>query len=449
MAASMLFRRLQPWRLCDSLSAEHRAGLFGIGWSGLAQLATLSIRLASNLILTRLLAPEVYGLLGSALAVLTTLEWLSDLGIQPALVRHPQGMTPDFLSTGWSMGISRGVGISILASVLAWPLALLYRQPEWAGVLLVLALRPFLMALRSPGIPVLRRGLHYRALFIDEVAQTAVGTVVALLLALWLHSVWAVVGGTLAGAVTAVVVSYLLTPFRPRWNWDPSAATGIYELGHQVFFNTLVMALLLSLPQLLGLRFVDAVEFGYYTVAFTLATVAESLLTRGCDVYFAMLSRMKDGPGRLAWHRTISHRVALLGMPMGALLVLLGPLVIRQLYDPRYAPAGVLFAVLIARLMLRVFGQVQFQLLLVTAQVRLATRAYVVAVVVQVACLFAFVPYWGVLGLALSVFVTTLVLTVTQTAYLRRITGDSEWGGFFQTAGWASLALVLVLCLYS
>ena len=82
------------------------------------------------------------------MAVLTTLEWLSDLGIQPALVRHPQGMEPEYLRTGWLMGLSRGAGISLLAAALALPLASFYEQPELLGVLLVLAVRPFLMALQ-------------------------------------------------------------------------------------------------------------------------------------------------------------------------------------------------------------------------------------------------------------------------------------------------------------
>ena len=276
-------------------------------------------------------------------------------------------------------------------------------------------------------------------------AQTVVGTLVALGLAWSLHSVWAVVGGTMAGAATAVIVSYVLVPIRPSLAWDRPAANGIYELGHQVFLNTLIMALVLNLPQLLGLRLVDAAELGFYMVAWNLAVVAEGLFTRACDVYFSMLSRLDEGPRRLAWHNSVSRRVARLAMPLLAVGVLLAPLTIHILYDRRYAAAGVLFAVLLARLMVRLLGQVQFQLLMVTAQVRLATRAYVVAAVVQVVCLFAFVQLWGVLGIAMAVYAATVVLTAVQTGLLRRVTGTSEWAPFVRTVLWASSALALVL----
>ncbi len=78
-------------RRFHGLSTEGRAGLKGLSWAGFAQVVGLTIRLVSNVILARFLAPADYGLLGSAMAVLTTLDWLSDIGITPALVRNPAG----------------------------------------------------------------------------------------------------------------------------------------------------------------------------------------------------------------------------------------------------------------------------------------------------------------------------------------------------------------------
>ena len=61
-------------RRLHEISEEGRAGLSSLGWAGFAQFIGLLIRLASNVLMARLLAPEAYGILGSALAVMTTLE---------------------------------------------------------------------------------------------------------------------------------------------------------------------------------------------------------------------------------------------------------------------------------------------------------------------------------------------------------------------------------------
>lgn len=206
--------------------APRRTAKFGLGWSAAAQVGGSAVRLGSTLFLTRLLAPDAYALIGTALVVLTTLEWLSDVGIVPALVRHPDGGRPDWLLTGWWAGLGRGAGLSAVAALAAAPLAAFYHQPELATVMLALAVRPALFALRSPGVPLLRRNLEARALFADELTQAVIGAAAAIAVAAAVPGAgaWALVTGALAGTAAGVVASYWLAPMAPRWHWDRGVA---------------------------------------------------------------------------------------------------------------------------------------------------------------------------------------------------------------------------------
>ena len=428
-------------RFLDKLSGRHRAGLFGIGWSGLAQVIGLFIKLASTLILTRLLAPEAYGILGTAMAVLTTLEWLSDFGIEPALIRHEKGDKPEYLRTGWTMGLGRGAALSFFAALSAWPLALFYNEPTLIGVLLVLSLRPLLFALCSPAYPLLRRKLNYKFLFIDEVVSTGVGTVCAIAMAFVFQSVWAIVLGTMVGALASLVLSYILCPMKPKLQWDREAAKDVYGLGRQVFVNTLVMAAWLNLDRLMGLRLLSPEDMGIYAIAFNLAAVIEGLVTRICDVYFTVLAREDGQEAQSRWHNMVCQKAATWLMPLAAVGLLVSPWAIWILYDPRYEAAGIIFSIMIARLMVRGFGQLQFQYLLALARVHIATFAYVVAAIVQVALLFPMVAAWGVTGMALTALISTAALTLTQTILLREKLGDST-KPFLSTVSWAAVGVI-------
>lgn len=438
----------EAWnRFVGRLSKRHRAGLFSVGWSTAAMVLGLFIRLASNLILTRLLAPEVYGILGSALSVITTLEWLSDIGVLPALIRHPKGDQREYLITGWWVCLARGCLLASVAAVCAWPWADFCRQPQLFPVLLVLALRPVLYNLRSPGVPMLRRNLQYKRLFADEIVTTFCGTAASIVLGVMYHSVWAIVFGTLIGTIASVFVSYYLCPIAPRFIWDREAFHEIYKLGHQVFINTLVMSLWLNLDRLIGLRFLSPEAMGLYAIAWNLATIAETMVTRWCDVHFAMLSREKDAEARKRWHELVSYRTARHVIPLMALAVLIAPVVIWILYDPRYDGASILFAILTARLMIRTVGQIQFQYLMVQSQVRLATRAYFAALAVQAALFVPMVETMGIVGLALCMLVSTTVLTLTQTALLYR----RSWRGFvpsLATLFWMAAGLILTFRIF-
>ena len=396
--------------------ASGRGAAFGLGWSAATQIVGTFVKLASTLILTRLLAPDAYALLGTAMVVLTTLEWLSDVGVMPALVRHPHGGESEWLLVGWWIGLTRGLGLSAAAALAAMPLALFYRQPELTGVMLALALRPALMALRSPAMPRLRRDLEYRALFTDELTQVAIGTAAAIAVALFVPEAgaWALVAGTLAGALGGVVISYFLAPMGVRWYWDRDKAREIAGFGGRILLNTLVMAAWLNLDRLLGPRFLPLEAIGWYAIAWNLAAAAEGLVTRKTDVYFALLARKEDPIERSEWHHRTAGKAMIWAGPILALAAAAAPLGVRILYDSRYHPAGILLAILLARLIVRAAGQLDFQLLLAGGNVKAATVGYLVGAVVQAAILIPLISAFGVAGLAVSVLISTVVVTAAQ-----------------------------------
>src|SRR5579862_3244895 len=93
------------------------------------------LRLAFNLILTRLLFPELFGLMALVWAILYGITLFCDIGIGPAVVRDPHGDTPVFLNTAWTLQILRGFGFALLCLLLAYPAAFFYGDARLRWVL--------------------------------------------------------------------------------------------------------------------------------------------------------------------------------------------------------------------------------------------------------------------------------------------------------------------------
>ena len=426
------------------LSRRGRDAVRSLGWMGSAQGTGIVVRLGSNLLLTRLLVPEAFALVGTALAVLAMLEWLSDLGLQPAVIRHPAGESERVLSTAWWLGMVRGTVLTSLALLASLPLASFYQQPGLVPVLAIMAIRPLLISLRSPAYPLLRRRMDYRRLFFDEVAQLLVGTAVTLVVAMLWRTPSSIAIGIIAGTITSVGMSYLLIPARPR-RPDRRIAGELLRFSGPIFFNTLAMALWLNVDRLLGLKLLPAEQVGLYMIAFNLAAAAEALVVRGCDVYFSALARVSVEE-RDHWHALQTQRMVRYAMPIGAIAAAASPLAISLLYDSRYHAAGLLLAVLMVRLMIRGFGQMRFQNLLVSAKVGSATIAYVAAFAVQIATIVPLVRAYGLIGLPISALLSTLVVTIVQeviTAWERR----EELRPLAFTVGWSAAALLGIVLL--
>ena len=69
------------------------------------------LRMGSNLVLTRLLFPEAFGLMALVYVLMTGLEMLSDVGVEPCIVQHQRGRDRVFLDTGWTGQVARGFAL--------------------------------------------------------------------------------------------------------------------------------------------------------------------------------------------------------------------------------------------------------------------------------------------------------------------------------------------------
>ncbi|QNP43105.1 oligosaccharide flippase family protein [Sphingomonas daechungensis] len=79
-----------------------------IGWTSVVFGANQVLRLLNNVLLARLLAPSLFGLMTIVNAIRVGVELLSDLGINQNIVSSPQGHTKDFYDTAWTLQVLRG-----------------------------------------------------------------------------------------------------------------------------------------------------------------------------------------------------------------------------------------------------------------------------------------------------------------------------------------------------
>ncbi|MDY7023361.1 MAG: oligosaccharide flippase family protein, partial [Cyanobacteriota bacterium] len=61
------------------------------------------LRLGSNLILTRLLIPELFGLMALVHTFIIGVALFSDIGIRPSIIRSNRWNDPLFLNTAWTL----------------------------------------------------------------------------------------------------------------------------------------------------------------------------------------------------------------------------------------------------------------------------------------------------------------------------------------------------------
>lgn len=95
------------------------AGAWNLG----ALVTSQAFRLGGNLIMARLLMPEMFGIMMIAITVSLVLHMLSDVGLRQNIIQSPRGDDPVFLNTIWTVQIVRGFILfasTLLLAALAW-----------------------------------------------------------------------------------------------------------------------------------------------------------------------------------------------------------------------------------------------------------------------------------------------------------------------------------------
>ena len=105
-----------------------RSLIVRLGWTTLGYGGVQGLRLLNNIILTRLLAPPIFGLMALINAIRTGVELLSDVGIVQNIVSNPRGAEPDFQDTAWTLQVIRGFLLAIACLVLAAPLGAFFNS---------------------------------------------------------------------------------------------------------------------------------------------------------------------------------------------------------------------------------------------------------------------------------------------------------------------------------
>ncbi|MFW6033005.1 MAG: oligosaccharide flippase family protein, partial [Phycisphaeraceae bacterium] len=229
------------------------------------------IRLGGNVVLTRLLVPEAFGLMSLVRGVTDGLKMLSDLGIQPAIVQSERA-DASFLNTAWTMQIIRGVGLFLLGCVLAWPVSKFYGEPVLLALVPAAAVMLLIDGFVATSLYMVQRQLRLAWLTVLETAAQTVNIGVAIALAAVFHTVWALVVGGLVGMGMRLALSHLWLPgIRNRFHWEPEAARKLYHFGKWIFGSTMLTFAAMYADRIILGKLLGMSLLGVYSIAFYLS----------------------------------------------------------------------------------------------------------------------------------------------------------------------------------
>lgn len=312
----------------------------GAAWTIIGYGGSQSLRLVSNLILTRLLVPEIFGLMALVLTFRMALELFSDIGIRPSIIQNKRGDDPVFLNTAWTLQVIRGFWIWFGCAAIAWPVSRFYEDSRLLWLIPIVALTSIFQGFESTALATLNRKMELGKLAIFEFQLQIISLVVMIFLAWFSRSIWAIVVGILVGGFVKMVWSHRLIPEHcDRFAWDKYALKDLISFGKWIFISTAMTFLASQADRLIMGKLFSFEMLGIYTIAFTLADLPRQVIQKfSSRVMFPVISQYTDLPRESLRAKILPKRwLLLVVMSLGlTFLICFGDLIILSLYDDRY-----------------------------------------------------------------------------------------------------------------
>jgi O-antigen/teichoic acid export membrane protein len=323
--------------------------------------ASLVLRLGGSLIMTRLLVPEMFGLMAIATIVIAITSMLSDIGLRQAIIQSSRGDSRTLHDTAWTLQIIRGsviwlicVGVALtlhLAGVAGkLPEGSAFAAADLPMVIAVVALSAVIQGFQSTKVITANRRLDLKQLTYIEILSQFVGLLVMVALAWVTRSIWAIVTGLLSTAALTVMLGHLWLPGnRNRLLWDRPAVRELFDYGRWVLLSSGLAVLSINGDRLLLGVWVDATTLGLYALALNFVLMFEDATSRlfGSVAMPALSEIARESPERFRsqyFRLRLPFDAGLLGA--AGLMFAAGSALIELLYDSRYAQAGLILTVI-------------------------------------------------------------------------------------------------------
>ena len=326
--------------------------LKGSAWVMLGVAGGQTLRFVGNIILTRLLSPEAFGIMGIVNALLMGLRMFSDVGLRPSIIQNKRGEEPAFLHTAWIIQIIRGIVLTLLAAAFAWPMAILNNEPSLLLLIPVAGFTALIGGFNSIWLLVYSRRMVLNKLVILNLT-TSLFTMLTMILCAWyFHSVWALVFGAFVGRIIKLIASHTILSGVPmRFQWEPEAGRTLIRFGRWMFISTALGFFIRRLDVFILGSYVGMSTLGLYILAKNLSQLAmQALMSLSSNILLPVYSRLAERGSKTLRRKMFKIRIILLALSLPPLwvLILWGDHLIALLYDDRYIEAGWILQILAA-----------------------------------------------------------------------------------------------------
>jgi O-antigen/teichoic acid export membrane protein len=446
--SSWVQRIQQPFKdLLDGESLKAKA-FRGGAWLGGAGVVEQLFRFGRNMLLTRLLAPEAFGMMAIVLSIGASIENLTEVGIKDSLIQNSNTAEKNYLNAAFWLALSRAIAIYSGVFLLAPWIGKFYGNTELTPLLRVSLLTTLFSSAISPRAYLAIKKMKFKKWVMITNGSGILGVILTVTLSYFIRGVWAlVIGSALQGAMMCVL-SYAVCPFLPSFRFNRDAARDLLKFSRGMFGLTLLNFIFQRTDIFVLAKMFTPTQLGLYTIAVYLAqTPVGFLINIMNQVFLPSFTHVQDNNFRTnRIYMRVATALILVGMPVLVFVFFCGHSILTLAYGARYGAVALPFLIASCVAFLNTLNLPITSAFYARGTPQLHRRCVATMAVATIVLIYPFAKVFGIAGGQMACLAALAIGYLFQVIRMHDMTGLdlTEYGKKFLYGAAVALGVVVI-----
>lgn len=388
----------------------------GVIWTFAQQFSVQIINFGVQIILARLLMPEVFGLIAMLTVFIAIGQTLMDSGMTTSIIRTKDPDQLDY-STVFVTNLIISCAVYVLVYLSAPYIASFYDQPILSKILRVYAVTFVIRSLVAVHVAKLTKEMNFKLQMKLQIPSTIAGALVGVYLAFNGYGVWSLVWLNLTQTLVFTIQNWIFIKWRPSLIFNKRRFRYHFSFGYKMTLSGLLDTIYNNSYNIVIGKFFSPAIVGFYNQAETmrLFPVGQISTVMG-KVTYPLFSNIKNDEQLRSAYRSTMKLVLFAVIPIMLILIIIAEEFFLFLFGAKWLPAVPYFQILAIASIVRPISSYNLNILKVKGRSDLFLKVEVIKKILGVIAILIALPF-GIMPLVISLTVVSFFFVMVNMWY--------------------------------
>lgn len=397
-----------------------KQAISGVKWNFIQQFSVQIINFAVQIVLARLLMPEMFGLIAMIMVFIAIGQTLMDSGMTSSLIRTKEPDQIDY-STVFFTNIIMSIAIYIIIYCSSPFIAKFYNQELLTNIVRVFAITFVIRALVAVHMAKLTKEMNFKLQMKIQLPSSIISGLIGISMAYMGYGVWSLVFLNLTQAIIFTIQGWLVINWRPSFIFNIERFKYHFKFGYKLTLSSLLNTLYDNSYKIIIGKYFSPATAGLYHLADMMrlfpVTQVSSVVGK---VTYPLFAKIEDDAKLKSVYCISMKLVLIIVIPVMLSLILVANEVFLVVFGPQWLPAVPFFQILAIASVMRPVSSYNLNILKVKGRSDLFLKLEVIKKITGLIAILIGISY-SITGLVVAATIHFLITVLIDIYFSGRL----------------------------